>query len=392
MCVSKGMVSGRRQAVDSVFIKANAGMDSLVEKEILEDAALYSEELNENSEYKVSASKKKEVERHNEWKTRNWDNPSDSYKGGKTGDGGDYIESKFLSNYTHYSKTDPDARISTKPGKPRNLNYSGQICVDTSKHVITGALADYADKRDSQSLEKLCARTNKNLQEHNMKINKLLADTGYSSGEALKYCEENNIDAYIPNFGRYKPERDGFVYNKGLDRYECQRGNKAVLPLKSPNVKNGKYLNKRYSSNESDCKNCIFLEQCCGKKTKYKKLDDSIHKAYYDRMHKKLTQNKSYSQRMYRLRCSTVEPVIGTLINYMNMRRVNTRGITLSNKHVLMSALVYNLKKYLRFVCKDAESNAVVAFIRVPLREIIGGISFYFNYFAHSRIVYNYFE
>jgi len=27
------------------------------------------------------------------------------------------------------------------------------------------------------------------------------------------YLEENNIDAYIPNFGQYKPEREGFIYN-----------------------------------------------------------------------------------------------------------------------------------------------------------------------------------
>ena len=39
MCVNKGMVRGKRQAVDSVFIKANASMDSLVEKEVLEDAS-----------------------------------------------------------------------------------------------------------------------------------------------------------------------------------------------------------------------------------------------------------------------------------------------------------------------------------------------------------------
>jgi len=196
MCVSKGMVSGRRQAMDSAFIKANASMDSLLEKEVLEDAAYYIQELNENSEYTVSESKKKEVERHHGWKKLNWDNSSTSCKEGKIGNGGDYIESKYLSNHTHYSHTDPDARISTKPGKPRNLNYSGQISVDTSNHVITGAFADYADKRDSQSLEKLCGQTNENLKEHQMRIRKLLTDTGYSSGEALKYCEENDIDAY----------------------------------------------------------------------------------------------------------------------------------------------------------------------------------------------------
>ena len=44
-----------------------------------------------------------------------------------------------------------------------------------------------------------------------------------------------------------------------------------------------------------------------------------------------------------------MEPVLGTLINFLNMKRVNTRGIRQANKHVLMAALAYNLKKYLNF-------------------------------------------
>ena len=69
-------------------------------------------------------------------------------------------------------------------------------------------------------------------------------------------------------------------------------------------------------------------------------------------MHKKLTKDKAYAQRLFRLRSSTVEPVLGTLINYLNMRRVNTRGIKMATKHVLMAALVYNLKKCLKFTRK----------------------------------------
>lgn len=34
------MVSGRRQAVDSVFIKANASIDSMLAKEVLADIIL----------------------------------------------------------------------------------------------------------------------------------------------------------------------------------------------------------------------------------------------------------------------------------------------------------------------------------------------------------------
>jgi hypothetical protein len=55
---------------------------------------------------------------------------------------------------------------------------------------------------------------------------------------------------------------------------------------------------------------------------------------------------------MTRIRSKTVEPVIGTLVNFTNMKRVNTRGIKNANKHVLMASLTYNLKKYLRFTIK----------------------------------------
>jgi Transposase and inactivated derivatives len=47
LCVEKGMVRGKRQAVDSAYIKANASMDSLIEKEIIDDVASYANELNE---------------------------------------------------------------------------------------------------------------------------------------------------------------------------------------------------------------------------------------------------------------------------------------------------------------------------------------------------------
>jgi hypothetical protein len=55
-----------------------------------------------------------------------------------------------------------------------------------------------------------------------------------------------------------------------------------------------------------------------------------------------------------------VEPVIGTLVNFTNMKRVNTRGIKQANKHVLMAALTYNLKKYLKFITRKPKSQAGV--------------------------------
>ena len=74
----------------------------------------------------------------------------------------------------------------------------------------------------------------------------------------------------------------------------------------------------------------------------------------------------------------TVEPVIGTLVNFTNMKRVNTRGIKNANKHVLMASLTYNLKKYLRFVVKNPSILAQVVSLKVAkgkalLKTIIRG-------------------
>ena len=75
-----------------------------------------------------------------------------------------------------------------------------------------------------------------------------------------------------------------------------------------------------------------------------------MDKPYYERMHERL--KGSYAREMKKLRQSTVEPVLGTLINFMGMRRINTRGIKLANKGMITAAIAYNLKKLINFPSK----------------------------------------
>ena len=360
LCVGKGMVKGKRQAVDSAFVKANASMDSLLEKEVVEDASAYVDELDEGSEFKVTSARKKLVERHHRWK-------EEEYKGmpghvddpKQVDDQGNTIRPKYLSNHTHYSPTDPDARISTKPGKARQLNYCGQLAVDDAHHVITGACASTAGSRDSENLPEILDQTLENLAGVSLTIDQVTADAGYSSGKALRYCEEHGIDAYIPNFGQYKPEREGFSYHADSDEYRCEKpgGKAAVLTFKGIKTDSKGYDKKSYRSSETVCGSCPLREQCCGKATKFKKLEESIDKPYYDRMHQKLTQNPAYAKRISKIRSKTVEPVLGTLVNFLNMRRIHSRGMEQANKHVMMAALAYNLKKYLNFQRKKVQSG-----------------------------------
>src|SRR5690606_10790111 len=114
------------------------------------------------------------------------------------------------------------------------------------------------------------------------------------------------------------------------------------------------YQMKVYRSSAKDCGHCPLRSKCIGK-SDYKKIDDTIDKPLYDRMHARLQTNKA--KRMKKLRSSTVEPVLGTLVNYLNMRRVNTRGIQQANKCMLMAAVAYNLKKLMKFTTKKVQTD-----------------------------------
>jgi transposase len=345
LCINKGMVSGRRQAVDSALIKANASMDSIAEKEMMADADAFADELRSNDEdqpQKVNAYKKKKVEEHHRWKQK-------AYKGqpasrvNQNPDTPEDKRPKFLSNHTHYSTTDKDARIAVKPGKPRQFNYLAQTCVDTEHHVITHIGAYHADKKDSQCLPDVIKGLNENLNSEGLIVEQVLADTGYSSGQALKTLEENNITGYIPNFGQYKHEREGFTYHKEGDYYSCPQNKK--LAFKKIKDNNG-YAMKEYRSSRIDCGPCPLRESCIGKSFE-KRIRETLDKPYYDKMHERL--KTSYARKMKKLRQSTVEPVLGTLINFLAMKRVSTRGIKLANKCMLMAAIAYNLKKMMKF-------------------------------------------
>ncbi|OBW39917.1 Transposase DDE domain protein [Chryseobacterium sp. MOF25P] len=359
LCIGKGMVRGKRMAVDSAFIKANASMDSLVEKEVLEDVSAFVNELEENSEFKTTSTRKKLVDRHHSWKEKEYKGMPGNTKSDRKDEDGNEIRPKYLSNHTHYSSTDPDAKISVKPGKARQLNYSGQLTVDDANHVIVGACASSSGSKDSVIFPEIMNQTIENFKENKLEIDEVLADAGYSSGSALKYCQEKGLNAYIPNFGQYKSEREGFIFNKEEDRYECQKdgGNKAFLPFKRILTDSKGYDKKSYRSSEKNCSNCPLRTECCGKVTKFKKIEDSIHKPLYDAMHEKLKRDPHYTRFLTKRRSSRVEPVLGTLINYHSMKKVNCRGIKNANKHVLMAALTYNLKKYLKFITKKVHRN-----------------------------------
>jgi transposase len=351
-CISKGMVSGNIQAIDSAPVKANASMDSLelkVPADSLEDhlrkvrvmsardrKAKTDKAPNEQRTIDASDRELSEIKSRN----KKWSKDQDQRPGaGAKG-------SKYTSNKTHYSPTDPDARISVKPGKARKLNYLSQLAVDTANHVITHISADYADKKDNQCLQQVTEKLKWRLHSLGLRWKYLLADTGYSSGENYAFLEQKDIVCYIPPHGTYKGGPEGFTYHEEGDYWLC-RNNKKVT-FRKVTIEPGRNNNKKklYLTRPSDCKGCIYKARCAGKAPE-KRITITVYKEEYERAIARLKSPKG--QYMKKKRQSTVEPVFGSLTSFYGLRKTNTIGISQANKVMLLAATAYNLKKVLKF-------------------------------------------
>ena len=215
----------------------------------------------------------------------------------------------MLSNKTPYSPTDPDARISIKPGKARALNYLCSLAVDTAHGVISHVQADFADSRDSLHLPRLLSGLQRRLRSNELPLRDLLADAGYANGSNYALLESEQITAWIPVFGQYKADIEGFTYNVQTDDYTCSAGK--VLPFRKYDTSADGHWLKIYWATCQDCQQCA-LKPTCVPGAKRKQLARTLYDAAYRRAW--LRQQTRRGQRMRRVRQGTVEPVFGNLL------------------------------------------------------------------------------
>ncbi|WP_299217254.1 IS1182 family transposase [uncultured Dokdonia sp.] len=370
MCISKGMVSGHTQCIDSAPVKANASMDSLELKVPSQDLEAHLSEIRHISardkevfrkakenkaskEQQIITASQKELDgiksRNKKWSKDQDQRPGSGNKG-----------SRYTSNKTHYSPTDPDARISVKPGKARKLNYCSQLSVDTAHHVITDIRAYHADGKDSQQLEDITNRLQRRLWKEGFVWQNCVADTGYSSGENYAFLEAMGLKSFIPAHGTYKGGPDGFEYDEQNDHYVCPQGK--IIPFKKVFIeKKNQTKKKEYRGSKRLCIDCPIRSACLGKSAQEKKFTVTYYREEYER---NIARMKSPQGRyMKGKRQSTVEPVFGTLTQFMGLRKINTIGLQQANKVMHLSAMAYNLKKYLKFAQKRVKSGVGMEFL-----------------------------
>ena len=159
------------------------------------------------------------------------------------------------------SPTDPDARISVKPGKARKLNYLSQLSVDTANHVITDIRAYHADGKDNQQLQDIVQRLQRRLWQQGLVFKNCVADTGYSSGENYAFLEKQGFkEFYSTSWHLQRRAKWYCIYRSPKTITSAHRAR--AIPFKKVFLDSRtKTKKKSYRASSKICKGCT-LRSC----------------------------------------------------------------------------------------------------------------------------------
>jgi transposase len=313
-CVMAGLVSGKHLAVDGTKIHANASIKSL--EPIIVEAEL--DEYLDHLKLKPRPKSDKKDDTH----------PDDKdFKGEK------------LSNKTHRSTTDPDARLYRKAhGQEASLSYVGNNLIDTKSRVIVAvkvtqpgisteseAAFEMLDSLDSAGLSK--------------NIHTLVADKGYGSTEFITDLMDRGVTPHIPLLANSKLE-----------------------PV--PTWKNKSYLPERQRIRNKKVKNVLARN--------------------YVRL---LTSTSGYklSQKLRK----RVEHIFAEAKICHGLGRARCRGLDAVQQQLTMTAFVQNIKRLVRFM-RRINSNVAALIPNTRLKASSqAGIS---RFFIGIPTVYTFFN
>lgn len=119
-----------------------------------------------------------------------------------------------------------------------------------------------------------------------------------------------------------------------------------------------------------DCIPCV-LKNSCTPKSLFKRIFTTTYEDYYHRAYER--QHSRQGKQMKRLRQSTIEPVFGSLVHHYGLSKINVLGKAAAHKVMLMSAICFNLKKYLKTFNRKLVKSAwfSVDLLKSPRNDVL---------------------
>jgi len=262
--------------------------------------------------------------------------------------------------------------------------YNAQALVDEKHQIIVHAEA-MSNGQDHDNLSPMLDGAKENMKaigkgNDYFSGKELSADANYHSSTNLQKCEDEKIDAYIPDTGfrkrdeRYKNQsrfKDGvtkppkkkvgpakpeifsweeFEYDDEAGKYKCPNGK--YLNQQSLNHKVRNKVYHYYRAREADCRECLLRSKCLARKNgKARAL--LIPLGYIEDKEKRLNLSQKMKEKIdstegkaiYSKRLATVEPVFANIRSQKRMDRFTYRSKVKVNVQWMLYCLVHNIEK-----------------------------------------------
>ncbi len=244
--------------------------------------------------------------------------------------------------------TDTDAAFMKTTGGIKT-SYNAQAAVDEDVQVIVAA--DVTNQ--ASDVEQLLPMIEQTEQNTDASIDKLSADSGYSTADNLDKLESYDIDAYIPDDiyqGRSRGkkvapfDKDNFIYDQSADVLTCPAGKLLQFWYikREPKADYRIYRCKQ-------CDSCQHFGQCTTSKrgrSVWRRIVDEKIKA----MRSKLDSESGKA--IYAKRRHIVEPVFGHIKSVLGFTGFSLRGLEKVKAEFKIVAIAHNLKKISKYAYK----------------------------------------
>ena len=240
------------------------------------------------------------------------------------------------------STTDPDATIMPTKGEGRHLGYHTHYVVDGGKaRIIMAVLVTPSEVMENQPMLDLLWRTR-----FRWKLwpRQATGDTTYGTVDNIVALEHEHIRAYVPlpDFDQRTPfygQRE-FQYDPEQDTYTCPNG--ALLRLEMFRYTE---RTKQYRADAATCNACPLKEHCT-ESQHGRTIRRSFDEEYLERV--RAYHTTLPYQKAMRKRSVWVEPLFAEGKDWHGMRRFRLRRLWRVNCEALMRAAGQNLKRLLK--------------------------------------------
>jgi len=261
--------------------------------------------------------------------------------------------------------------------------YNAQAIVDDKHQIIVHGEA-MSNGQDHDNLEPMMEKTKTNLQaigkgDDPLQGVILTADANYHNNKNIAKCEQEQIDAYIPDTGfrkrderfkdmdrfkdgvnkpakpgskkRIKTNLDDFTYDAGNDRYYCPQGK--VLKLETRRLKSTDKWYRLYRINDDSCVECPIRDKCMSNKKARQRCicvaGEPLARELTPSQKMQVKIDTPLGKEIYGRRIGNVEPVFGNIRYNKGLDRFTYRGKEKVNVQWLLYCLVHNLEKMAHF-------------------------------------------